>query len=132
MGNKCFASRHKMYRSDPGSCSCSNPLYVCWPVALGQECFKLVIGWLLGQLGTVVLLALPAKLVKNYFDYQIPVISTFDITDNVLKIVSWQTVTWLGFFYCPFLPLIVLIVQLLVFYVNRIAVLYIYTPDDQH
>ena len=35
--------------SDPTSCSCSNPLYVCWPVALGQECFKLVIGWLLGS-----------------------------------------------------------------------------------
>ena len=76
--------------TDPEACSCGNALYLCWPVVLGQECFKLTIGWLLGQLGTVFCLAAPAKLILQYCGYKVPLISTFDITDNVLKIVSWQ------------------------------------------
>ena len=109
------------------------PSQVLSLIKLVFECqIKLIIGWLLGQLGTVFLLAAPARLIQSYFSWKVPLISSFDITDNALKIVSWQIALWLGVFYSPMLPLLVFLVQLLVFYVNRFAVLYIYLEDDQN
>ena len=114
------------------SCTCENPLYTCWPTVLGQECYRLTIGWLLGQLGSVFFLAGTSKLLKRWFGWRIPFVSTFDITDNVLKIVSWQTIAWLGVFYCPILPILIFLIQVLVFSVNRLAVVDIYEHNDDN
>ena len=84
-----------MMNHDDAACSCADSVFLCWPVVLGQECFKLTIGWLLGQLGTVLCLAAPARMWYKYAHYRIPLISCFDITDNVLKIVSWQVFFYL-------------------------------------
>ena len=101
--------------------ACSKPICVCWPVVLGQEMYKLLIGWLIGQLGTI-LGAILMKYTRGWINSNVKndaqrgccsncilqLFETFDLTDNVLKVVSWQTVCWLGCFYSPMLPLIVL------------------------
>ena len=101
---------------------CERPVCVCWPVVLGQEMFKLTFGWLIGQLGTI-LGALLMKMVRSWIKINsrdnaewgccstcfLGLFENFDLTDNVLKIVSWQTVCWLACFYCPMLPLVVLV-----------------------
>jgi len=114
------------------SCTCENALFTCWPTVLGQECYRLTIGWLLGQLGSVFILAGTSKVLKRSFGWHIPFVTSFDITDNVLKIVSWQTIAWLGVFYCPLLPILIFLIQVLVFSVNRFAVVTIYEHNDDN
>ena len=100
---------------------CSDPICVCWPVVLGQEMFKLSFGWLIGQLGTIIG-AIIMKLCRNWvksnenenaewgccISWFLGLFENFDLTDNVLKVVSWQTVCWLACFYSPMLPIVVL------------------------
>lgn len=44
----------------------------------------------------------------------------FLVPKNVLDIVAAQTVTWMGLFYCPLLPLLTSVFFFLTFYIKKV------------
>ena len=74
-------------RDDP----CENNLCVCWSDVFGQELYKLAVGWLIGQIGTImgaivfrwIRSCIQSKSTKSKFEFFV----AFDLTDNVLKVV---------------------------------------------
>jgi len=104
----------------------------CWCTTIGQEMYRLMIGWLIGHCGTI-LLALAMRAVSPKIaclpDH---LFLTFDLTDHVLKVVSWQTVSLIGCFFAPFLPLLCLIIQTIVYYTSRAACLHIFVKSREN
>ena len=65
--------------------------------------YRLMIGWMIGHFGTI-LLALIMKPISRRIEFiSDSLFQTFDLTDHVLKVVSWQTVSLIGCFFAPFL-----------------------------
>ena len=70
---------------------CENNLCVCWSDVFGQELYKLAVGWLIGQIGTImgaivfrwIRSCIQSKSTKSKFEFFV----AFDLTDNVLKVV---------------------------------------------
>ncbi|XP_025110846.1 LOW QUALITY PROTEIN: transmembrane channel-like protein 5 [Pomacea canaliculata] len=96
-------------------------LSTCWETFIGQEIYRLVlIDFLIALVGTFFsefIRRLIAKRVKRLGAPE------FSIGRNTLELIYLQGLCWVGTFFSPLLPFMVVIVLIFVFYVKKISVL---------
>ncbi|XP_074081158.1 transmembrane channel-like protein 8 isoform X2 [Macrotis lagotis] len=98
----------------------------CWETTVGQELYKLSMFDFFLMLVFAFLVTLPRRLLVDHFSGQFWVWlgrEEFLVPKNVLDIVAGQTVTWMGLFYCPLLPLLSSIFIFFTFYVKKYTLL---------
>ncbi|XP_008561733.1 PREDICTED: transmembrane channel-like protein 8 [Galeopterus variegatus] len=100
--------------------------YQCWENSVGEELYKLSLFNFLLTVASAFLVSLPRRLLVERFsgrfwswlDWE-----EFLVPKNVLDIVAGQTVTWMGLFYCPLLPLLNSVFIFLTFYIKKYTLL---------
>ncbi|XP_073901122.1 transmembrane channel-like protein 8 isoform X7 [Castor canadensis] len=98
----------------------------CWEDAVGEELYKLVIFNFLLTVAFAFLVSLPRRLLVERFTGRFWTWldrEEFLVPKNVLDIVAGQTVTWMGLFYCPLLPLFNSVSLFLTFYIKKYTLL---------
>ncbi|XP_027706024.1 transmembrane channel-like protein 8 isoform X2 [Vombatus ursinus] len=115
-------------RSDHSSCEPHdyNQCDQCWENSVGQELYKLSIFDFFLMLAFAFLITLPRRLLVDHLSGQFWVWlgrEEFLVPKNVLDIVAGQTITWMGLFYCPLLPLLSSIFIFFTFYVKKYTLL---------
>ncbi|XP_033623583.1 transmembrane channel-like protein 8 isoform X3 [Fukomys damarensis] len=99
---------------------------VCWENSVGEELYKLIIFNFLLTVAFAFLVSLPRRLLVERFSgwfWTWLDREEFLVPKNVLDIVAGQTVTWMGLFYCPLLPLLHSIFLFLTFYIKKYTLL---------
>ncbi|KAM5216744.1 transmembrane channel-like protein 8 isoform 1-T2 [Hipposideros larvatus] len=99
---------------------------VCWENSVGEELYKLSIFNFLLTVAFAYLVSLPRRLLVErlsgrfwtWLDRE-----EFLVPKNVLDIVAGQTVTWMGLFYCPLLPLLNSVFIFFTFYIKKYTLL---------
>ncbi|XP_044777602.1 transmembrane channel-like protein 8 [Neomonachus schauinslandi] len=96
--------------------------YQCWENAVGEELYKLSIFNFLLTVAFAFFVSLPRRLLVERFSG--PFWAWLDreeflVPKNVLDIVAGQTITWMGLFYCPLLPLLNSVFIFLTFYIKK-------------
>ncbi|KAM9209358.1 transmembrane channel-like protein 8 [Dugong dugon] len=100
--------------------------YQCWENSVGEELFKLSIFNFLLTVAFAFLVTLPRRLMAERFSGKFWAWldrEEFLVPKNVLDIVAGQTVTWMGLFYCPLLPLLNSVFIFLTFYIKKYTLL---------
>ncbi|XP_059937833.1 transmembrane channel-like protein 8 [Mesoplodon densirostris] len=100
--------------------------YQCWENSVGEELYKLSIFNFLLMVAFTFLVSLPRRLLVDRFSGRFWAWldrEEFLLPKNVLDIVEGQTVTWMGLFYCPLLPLLNSIFIFLTFYIKKYTLL---------
>ncbi|XP_078230895.1 transmembrane channel-like protein 8 isoform X2 [Callithrix jacchus] len=100
--------------------------YQCWENSVGEELYKLSIFNFLLTAAFAFLVTLPRRLLVDRFSGRFWAWldrEEFLVPKNVLDIVAAQTVTWMGLFYCPLLPLLNSIFLFLTFYIKKYTLL---------
>lgn len=100
--------------------------YQCWENSVGEELYKLIIFNFLLTVAFAFLVSLPRRLLVERFSgwfWTWLDREEFLVPKNVLDIVAGQTVTWMGLFYCPLLPLLHSIFLFLTFYIKKLVLL---------
>ncbi|KAM5216746.1 transmembrane channel-like protein 8 isoform 2-T4 [Hipposideros larvatus] len=100
--------------------------YQCWENSVGEELYKLSIFNFLLTVAFAYLVSLPRRLLVErlsgrfwtWLDRE-----EFLVPKNVLDIVAGQTVTWMGLFYCPLLPLLNSVFIFFTFYIKKYTLL---------
>ncbi|KAM9362620.1 transmembrane channel-like protein 7 [Symphorus nematophorus] len=99
----------------------------CMENKFGKEMYKLCIFNFLAIFCNVFLLNYPRKLVQEKFPSSLLARLSgkqhFLIPFNVLDLVYSQTVSWVGVYYCPLLPLIGMVTLIATFYIKKFSVL---------
>ncbi|XP_077922314.1 transmembrane channel-like protein 8 isoform X2 [Halichoerus grypus] len=100
--------------------------YQCWENAVGEELYKLSIFNFLLTVAFAFFVSLPRRLLVERFSG--PFWAWLDreeflVPKNVLDIVAGQTITWMGLFYCPLLPLLNSIFIFLTFYIKKLVLI---------
>ncbi|XP_073742277.1 transmembrane channel-like protein 8 isoform X3 [Callorhinus ursinus] len=100
--------------------------YQCWENAVGEELYKLSIFNFLLTVAFAFFVSLPRRLLVERFSG--PFWAWLDreeflVPKNVLDIVAGQTITWMGLFYCPLLPLLNSLFIFLTFYIKKYTLL---------
>ncbi|GAB5581360.1 transmembrane channel-like protein 8 isoform X1 [Prionailurus viverrinus] len=96
--------------------------YQCWENAVGEELYKLSIFNFLLTVAFAFFVSLPRRLLVERFSGSFWVWldrEEFLVPKNVLDIVAGQTITWMGLFYCPLLPLLNSVFIFLTFYIKK-------------
>ncbi|GAB1297113.1 Transmembrane channel-like protein 8 [Apodemus speciosus] len=96
--------------------------YQCWENSVGEELYKLIIFNFLLTVAFAFLVSLPRRLLVERFSGRFWTWlgrEEFLVPKNVLDIVAAQTVTWMGLFYCPLLPLLNSVFLFLTFYIKK-------------
>ncbi|KAG7485437.1 transmembrane channel 7 [Solea senegalensis] len=107
----------------------------CRENQFGREVYKLCIFNFLATFCTAFLLNYPRKLVQE--KYPTSLLSRlsgkqhFLIPFNVLDLVYSQTVSWVGIYYCPLLPLIGTVTLVATFYIKKFTVLRCCVAEDR-
>uniref|UniRef100_A0A673VKH3 Transmembrane channel-like protein n=1 Tax=Suricata suricatta TaxID=37032 RepID=A0A673VKH3_SURSU len=99
-----------------------NLTLICWENAVGEELYKLSIFNFLLTVAFAFFVSLPRRLLVERFSGPFWVWldrEEFLVPKNVLDIVAGQTVTWMGLFYCPLLPLVNSVFIFLTFYIKK-------------
>ncbi|XP_050620165.1 transmembrane channel-like protein 8 isoform X4 [Macaca thibetana thibetana] len=99
---------------------------VCWENSVGEELYKLSIFNFLLTVAFAFLVTLPRRLLVDQFSGRFWAWlerEEFLVPKNVLDIVAGQTVTWMGLFYCPLLPLLNSVFLFLTFYIKKYTLL---------
>ncbi|XP_039715565.1 transmembrane channel-like protein 8 isoform X4 [Pteropus medius] len=100
--------------------------YQCWENAVGEELYRLSIFNFLLTVAFAFFVSLPRKLLVERFSGRFWAWldrEEFLVPKNVLDIVAGQTITWMGLFYCPLLPLLNSIFIFLTFYIKKYTLL---------
>ncbi|XP_066093952.1 transmembrane channel-like protein 8 [Saccopteryx bilineata] len=100
--------------------------YQCWENSVGEELYKLITFNFLLTVAFAFLVSLPRRLLVERFSGRFWTWldrEEFLVPKNVLDIVTGQTVTWMGLFYCPLLPLLNSIFIFLTFYIKKYTLL---------
>ncbi|XP_007958035.1 transmembrane channel-like protein 8 [Orycteropus afer afer] len=100
--------------------------YQCWENSVGEELYKLSIFNFLLTVAFTFLVTLPRRLLVERFSGRFWAWldrEEFLVPKNVLDIVAGQTVTWMGLFYCPLLPLLNSVFIFLTFYIKKYTLL---------
>ncbi|XP_047562455.1 transmembrane channel-like protein 8 isoform X2 [Lutra lutra] len=100
--------------------------YQCWENAVGEELYKLSIFNFLLMVAFAFFVSLPRRLLVERFSGRFWTWldrEEFLVPKNVLDIVAGQTITWMGLFYCPLLPLLNSIFIFLTFYIKKLVLL---------
>ncbi|XP_017272484.1 transmembrane channel-like protein 7 isoform X1 [Kryptolebias marmoratus] len=99
----------------------------CRENQFGREMYKLCIFNFLATFSTTFLLNYPRKLLQEKYPTSLLARLSgkqrFLIPFNVLDLVYIQTVSWVGVYYCPLLPLIGIITLVFTFYIKKFSVL---------
>ncbi|XP_069386898.1 transmembrane channel-like protein 7 isoform X2 [Paralichthys olivaceus] len=107
----------------------------CWENHFGREMYKLSIFNFLATFCNTFLFDYPRKLVQEKYptsllarlsDKQL-----FLIPVNVLDLVYSQTVSWVGIYYCPLLPLIGTVTLVAMFYIKKFTLLRCCVAEDR-
>ncbi|EDV27745.1 uncharacterized protein TRIADDRAFT_53750 [Trichoplax adhaerens] len=108
---------------------------LCWETYVGQELFKLVIMNFLVVVFATILVEFPQKLVADKVNFENCCLQIkrpeFQIPKNVLDLVYAQVLCWLGAFYCPMVPLMVVASLIIIFYVKKISLVYNNQPSQR-
>uniref|UniRef100_H2YN24 TMC domain-containing protein n=1 Tax=Ciona savignyi TaxID=51511 RepID=H2YN24_CIOSA len=104
-----------------------NCSYCCWETYLGQEMYKLTILDFFIVIAVTLFVEFPRKLlvehcscgITNWLGQQ-----EFSIPENVLDIVYAQTIGWIGAFYAPLLPIMVVVKFFIFFYLKKLSLIY--------
>eukprot|EP00074_Homo_sapiens_P109830 XP_024306391.1 transmembrane channel-like protein 8 isoform X7 [Homo sapiens] len=99
---------------------------LCWENSVGEELYKLSIFNFLLTVAFAFLVTLPRRLLVDRFSGRFWAWlerEEFLVPKNVLDIVAGQTVTWMGLFYCPLLPLLNSVFLFLTFYIKKYTLL---------
>lgn len=107
----------------------------CWETYLGQEMYKLVILDFFIIVIVTLCVEFPRRIfVDIYYDkYSIARkvgYQQFNLTQRVINLVYNQTISWIGAFYAPLLPLIVIAKLFVVFYLQRLSLFYNCQPSS--
>ncbi|XP_022379049.1 transmembrane channel-like protein 8 isoform X2 [Enhydra lutris kenyoni] len=100
--------------------------YQCWENAVGEELYKLSIFNFLLMAAFAFFVSLPRRLLVERFSGRFWTWldrEEFLVPKNVLDIVAGQTITWMGLFYCPLLPLLNSVFIFLTFYIKKLVLL---------
>ncbi|XP_011718334.2 transmembrane channel-like protein 8 isoform X1 [Macaca nemestrina] len=100
--------------------------YQCWENSVGEELYKLSIFNFLLTVAFAFLVTLPRRLLVDQFSGRFWAWlerEEFLVPKNVLDIVAGQTITWMGLFYCPLLPLLNSVFLFLTFYIKKYTLL---------
>lgn len=101
--------------------------FQCRENKFGREMYKLCIFHFLATFCNAFLLNYPRKLVQEKYPSSLPARlagkQQFLIPFNVLDLVYGQTVSWVGVYYCPLLPLIGTFTLMATFYIKKFTVL---------
>ncbi|XP_065388153.1 transmembrane channel-like protein 8 isoform X10 [Macaca fascicularis] len=103
-----------------------SPAPQCWENSVGEELYKLSIFNFLLTVAFAFLVTLPRRLLVDQFSGRFWAWlerEEFLVPKNVLDIVAGQTVTWMGLFYCPLLPLLNSVFLFLTFYIKKYTLL---------
>ncbi|XP_005108730.1 transmembrane channel-like protein 5 [Aplysia californica] len=92
----------------------------CWETFVGQEIYRLVMVDLLFTLGYSFFIEFVRKLLS--LKWEIIERAEFAIGRHTLELVYSQSLCWLGVFYSPLLPVVVIIKLIIIFYVKRVSV----------
>jgi len=106
----------------------------CWETYLGQEMYKLTILDFFIVVTTTLFVEFPRKLIVSSCGSKLPAwvtLQEFYLPGKVLDIVYSQTICWIGAFYAPLLPGIVVIKFFFFFYLQKISLLYNCQPDKR-
>ncbi|XP_055264442.1 LOW QUALITY PROTEIN: transmembrane channel-like protein 8 [Moschus berezovskii] len=98
----------------------------CWENSVGEELYKLSIFNFLLTMAFAFLVSLPRRMLVERFSGRFWAWldrEEFLVPKNVLDIVEGQTVTWMGLFYCPLLPLLNSVFIFLTFYIKKYTLL---------
>ncbi|KAK2166384.1 hypothetical protein NP493_1324g01045 [Ridgeia piscesae] len=101
---------------------------LCWENFVGQQFYCLVvIDFIFIILGTLC----------SEFLYKVRITGDenkapeFNIGRNTLNLIYSQALVWLGVYYCPFLPLIMIVKLLILFYIKKVSVMYNCRPSEK-
>ena len=122
----------------------------CWETFIGQQFYKLGLTNLLVSIVATIGVETGRKSVKHK-TILIPFIlfvfcsiisrikwkkigqkigkANFNIPKSTLDLIYTQTLLWLGFFFCPLLPAIILLTSLLLFYVKKYSLIWNLEPE---
>nr|XP_020451791.1 transmembrane channel-like protein 8 isoform X2 [Monopterus albus] len=107
----------------------------CKENQFGREIYKLCIFNFLATFCSAFLLNYPRKLLQEKYPGSLLARllgkQQFLIPLNVLDLVYSQTVTWVGVYYCPLLPLIGTVILMATFYIKKFTVLRCCTPEQR-
>uniref|UniRef100_A0A8C3AN74 Transmembrane channel-like protein n=2 Tax=Cyclopterus lumpus TaxID=8103 RepID=A0A8C3AN74_CYCLU len=105
-------------------CQYNYEVYPCWETRVGQEMYKLTLFDLLINIGVLVLVEFPRRMVVDNWSNKLAQWvgrQEFVVSANVLGLVYGQTIVWTGALFCPLLPLINTIKFVLLFYIKKIT-----------
>lgn len=98
----------------------------CWETSLGQEFYRLLImDFIIGlvmHLGTFIVSLISKRTAINLWE--------FNIGRYTVHLIYNQTLLWAGLFFCPLIPLIVVIKIVIMFYIQKFILLRCLNPDD--
>ncbi|XP_028912663.1 transmembrane channel-like protein 8 [Ornithorhynchus anatinus] len=112
-----------------------NDHYQCWENAIAQEMYKLCIFNFLLTVAFTFLVSLPRRLLVERFSGPLWVWlgrEEFTVSKNVLDLMAGQTVTWMGLFYGPLLPLLNGGFIFLTFYIKKYNLLCNCRAPERH
>ncbi|EDV27746.1 uncharacterized protein TRIADDRAFT_53751 [Trichoplax adhaerens] len=109
---------------------------LCWETYVGQELFKLVVVNFFVVVFATILVEFPQRFIADRIRSQticcIPIYPPeFQIPKNVLDLVYAQVLCWLGAFYCPMVPLMIVVSLVVIFYVKKISLVYNNHPSQR-
>uniref|UniRef100_T1J890 TMC domain-containing protein n=1 Tax=Strigamia maritima TaxID=126957 RepID=T1J890_STRMM len=105
-------------------CATNNDCHIkqCWETYIGQQIYKLFlldfVTALISTFGVGFLRMIVITKVK-WKPLQMVGLEEFDIPKHVLDLVYFQTLCWLGAFFCPFLPIASFVKCIIFFYVKK-------------
>ncbi|CAG06020.1 unnamed protein product, partial [Tetraodon nigroviridis] len=109
--------------------------FQCRENRLGKEMYKLSIFNFLATICNAFLFNFPRKFLQEACPSSLLARLSgqqrFLIPFNVLDLVYGQTVSWMGVYYCPLLPLIGTVTLIVTFYIKKVTVLWCCRPEQR-
>lgn len=102
---------------------------ICWETMLGEEITRLLI---VNFVFVLIFQIIIGEIFKHYLHKHFPKLISnieFNIAWNTLSLIYTQTLTWIGTFYSPMLPVVTLIKLLIIFYIKRYSIFYNCKPS---
>jgi len=104
----------------------------CWETYIGQEMYKLTILDFFIGVSITLFVEFPRKLIVTHCACSLSDkigVQEFNLPAKVLDIVYAQTICWIGAFYCPLLPGIVLVKFFIFFYLQKVSLMHNCQPS---
>lgn len=119
-----IASLYNKVNDTPEQSKCSSA-ECCWETFVGQQFYKLAITDFITHIVMTFLVNFPRSRIAHLDNKFAKFIGeqVFDLPKHVLDIVYLQTVTWIGAFYAPLLPVMSVLICFLMFYIKKFTCL---------